>query len=42
MKMQPQEIKMQKRKDLSTNRMKTNTFVNNIRRNMNILQKLTL
>lgn len=42
MKMQPQEIKMQKWKDLSTNRMKTNTFVNNIRRNMNILQKLTL
>ena len=41
MKMQPQEIKMQKRKDLSTNLMKTNTFVNNIRRNMNILQKLT-
>ena len=42
MKMQPQEIKMQKRKDLSINRMKTNTFVNNIRRSMNILQKLTL
>lgn len=31
MKMQPQEIKMQKRKDLSINRMKTNTLVNNIR-----------